>query len=100
MASLDAPIATQPSSTNMTVSNFPNPFTDRTTINFSVSKTSFVQATITNLLGSETAELFSGKLSAGEYSFKWGAGAMPPGMYNCILLINGQKKLLSLMLLR
>jgi hypothetical protein len=42
-----------------------------------------------NILGTEVAHLFSGELSAGEHTFAWDATSLPPGMYECIVQMNG-----------
>ena len=53
-----------------------------------------------NLLGAQVAPLFSGELSAGEHSFAWDASGMLPGMYECVVRMNGQVQQVSMTLIR
>jgi hypothetical protein len=70
--------------------NYPNPFSQQSTIEFSSTQQGYAEVTIMNLLGSEVAQLFSGELSAGEHTFTWNATGLPNGMYECIVRMNGQ----------
>lgn len=51
--------------------NFPNPFNPRTTIGFTLPKSSRVQLEIFNLKGELTAMLVDDKFSAGSYAIVW-----------------------------
>ncbi len=54
-----------------------------------------------NLLGVEVARLFSGTLEAGEHSFVWSKpAAMPDGMYECLVRMNGGVERVGMMVLR
>jgi hypothetical protein len=72
-----------------TIVAYPNPLTQSTTITFSSPESGVVEVTIVNLLGSQVKRIFSGELEAGAHSFEWDAGGMPPGMYECIVRMNG-----------
>ena len=87
-----------PSSNSVT--SFPNPFSQSTSIKFSSSNPTFTQVSIHNLLGSEVARLFSGELDGGEHSFTWDARGMPPGMYICIIRASGRTEELPVMLMK
>jgi hypothetical protein len=69
--------------------NYPNPFSQRSTIEFSSSEKGYAEVTVMNLLGSEVANIYSGELSAGDHFFTWDASGMAPGMYECIVQLNG-----------
>ena len=85
---------------NNSLSNYPNPFSQSTTINFSSPESGVAEVTIVNLLGSEVARIFSGELSAGEHSFKWSKPpSLPEGMYECIVRMNGRVEQMPMMLL-
>ena len=61
--------------------NYPNPFNPRTSINFSLPRTSNVSLKIFNLLGEEVATLASGQMGAGNHAVKWDATGAPSGVY-------------------
>jgi hypothetical protein len=78
----------------------PNPFSSSAKLTFSSSDHGMVEVSISNLLGSKVARLFSGELEAGEHSFTWDAQDMPPGMYLCLIRANGSTRQMPLMLVR
>jgi hypothetical protein len=47
---------------------------------------------VVNILGTEVAHIYSGELSVGEHSFTWDAIGLPPGMYECLVQMNGSVK--------
>jgi hypothetical protein len=66
--------------------NYPNPFNPTTTIDYAVSKQSFVSVKVYNLLGQEVRTLVSEEKGIGVYQAKWdgnnNVGAeVPSGMY-------------------
>lgn len=61
--------------------NFPNPFNPGTNIKFDLASHGEVMLTIYNSLGKEIENIFSGKLSAGSYQYKWNAANFPSGIY-------------------
>jgi len=66
------------------VQNYPNPFSQLTTISF-ISESGYTEVSVVNLLGEEVVRVFSGELSPGEHSVIWNAGGNVPGMYECIV---------------
>jgi hypothetical protein len=72
------------------IQSYPNPFSQSTTITFTSEAAGYADVRVVNLLGAEVAQLFSGELSAGEHSFSWDAKAAAPGMYECIVRMNGR----------
>ena len=80
-----APVA----SINNSLANYPNPFTQSTTISFSTPESGVASVSIVNILGTEVARIYSGELGAGEHSFQWDASGLAPGMYECIVQMNG-----------
>jgi photosystem II stability/assembly factor-like uncharacterized protein len=61
--------------------NYPNPFNPTTTIEFSLTHSSFVTVKIFNLLGQEVTTLVSKKLPAGSHKFPWDGGSLASGIY-------------------
>ncbi len=80
---------THVTSAESSLSNYPNPFNQSTTINFTTPESGVATVTTVNALGTEIARIFSGELSAGEHTFAWDATGLPPGMYECIVQMNG-----------
>ena len=80
--------------------NYPNPFSNQTTVNFTSTESGVAQISIVNLLGAEVAKLYSGELGAGEHSFSWDANGMSAGMYICVVRRNGGVEQVPVMLLR
>ncbi len=82
-------VATQPAS-DESLSNYPNPFTNSTTINITAKESGFATVSIVNQLGIEVSRVFAGEIGAGEHSFQWVRPAnVPPGMYECIVRVSG-----------
>ena len=61
--------------------NFPNPFNPTTTIVFEISRASFVNLDIYNLLGQKVVRLVSNRLSEGRYSVPFDGNRLPSGIY-------------------
>ena len=80
--------------------NYPNPFSQSTTMRYTAPEHGAAQVTIVNLLGEEVARLFSGEVEAGEHSFTWDASAEQPGMYECMIRMNDRVEQVPMVLLR
>lgn len=63
--------------------NYPNPFTTRTTIPFSLSNSGHVTVKIFDMLGNEIATLANQDMGAGPHEVVWNPGAAPSGSYVC-----------------
>lgn len=61
--------------------NYPNPFNPVTNFKFDIPKTSDVRITVYDILGSEVAVVFNGKLEAGFYSADFNASTLSSGIY-------------------
>ena len=85
-----------------TITNSPNPFSQSTTISYATEGTSHAEISLLNLLGTEVAHLFSGELAAsGEHTFTWNPNpALPDGMYECLIRMNGRVERVAMMLVR
>ncbi len=74
-----------PSTSNLDLKNYPNPFSTSTTIEYELQQHSTVQITIYNHLG-EQIELISEKYQPmGKHQFTWHAENQPAGVYYCTL---------------
>jgi hypothetical protein len=80
--------------------NYPNPFNPSTTIEFSISKPSYVSLKIFNLLGQEVANLVSENKSAGAHKVIWNPGNMTTGTYFYKLETNDYIETKKLILMR
>ena len=85
---------------NVILGAYPNPISSSTTINVATRTHGPAQITIHNLLGTEVARLFSGELGAGEHSFTWDARGVAPGMYECVVRMNGSVERVPMMVVR
>ena len=61
--------------------NFPNPFTDATTIRYSLPKTMHVRLSVYDILGKECVLLIEASQEAGIYSIEFDASELTPGIY-------------------
>jgi hypothetical protein len=61
--------------------NYPNPFVSSTTIPFTLGRAGRVRLKIYSLLGQPVAQLYDGRLEAGEYKYVWEAQTAKPGIY-------------------
>ena len=67
------------------ISNYPNPFTSSTTIEYELHEPSHVQLTIYNSIGVLVHESEDLYLPQGKHSFTWTANQLPMGVYYAIL---------------
>ncbi|MEM8488314.1 MAG: T9SS type A sorting domain-containing protein [Bacteroidota bacterium] len=61
--------------------NFPNPFTESTTIRYSLPQDMQVRLTVFDMLGREVQTLVEQRQAAGTYNINFEAGNLPAGMY-------------------
>jgi uncharacterized protein (DUF362 family) len=61
--------------------NYPNPFDERTTIQFSVGQAMHVDLKIYNVQGQEIAVLADGQMAPGTHTFTWDATGFEAGTY-------------------
>ncbi len=72
--------------------NYPNPFSESTTIVFQLADTAYVRLSIFDALGSELAVLVNKKLTAGEHQLPFNASRLAKGIYFYRLQIGNQQK--------
>ncbi len=61
--------------------NYPNPFNPTTTFSVALPENSDLIVTVFNALGQPVAELFNGKIAAGEHKFSFDAAHLASGLY-------------------
>ncbi|MFC2100505.1 lectin like domain-containing protein [Bacteroidota bacterium] len=82
-------------SNNYSFFNYPNPFSNTTTLKFELSKSALVEVTILDVMGKEVKKIFNQKVQEGRYSLKWNADnyqnqKVAPGIYFSTMRINGR----------
>jgi photosystem II stability/assembly factor-like uncharacterized protein len=86
---------------NGSVEVYPNPVSHSATIRFISQESGVAEIRLVNLLGVETARIFSGELEAGSHSFVWSAPKeLTPGMYECVVTANGRVQSIPIVLAR
>lgn len=75
----------EPESESLYLQAAPNPFSQHTKIEFSVSRPSYVRITISNINGQQIETLISTMVTAGEYGVSWNSENVPSGVYLCRL---------------
>ncbi len=80
--------------------NYPNPFNPSTTIEFSLSKQTFVQLTIFNALGQQVAVLVNKEMPAGAFKATFDAGDFTSGIYFYRLDTGGFQQTRKMLLIR
>jgi uncharacterized lipoprotein YddW (UPF0748 family) len=69
--------------------NYPNPFSETTTIRYELKKEGWVNLTIFNLAGTQVAQLVQQRQIEGNYETNWQADGLPNGVYICTLSLDG-----------
>ena len=67
------------------LTNYPNPFQDHTTIRYKISVDCFITLTLFNIYGKEIKTLINEKQSPGNYILAFSADDLPAGYYFCRL---------------
>jgi hypothetical protein len=78
--------------------NWPNPFSERTTLRFSLREPADVRLTVYDLLGREVGRLAEGSLPAGTHERVFEGGGFPAGLYVCRLQV-GEREFTRRMIL-
>jgi hypothetical protein len=78
--------------TAMNLSSYPNPFSDFTTISYSLPVDGRVTLEVENLLGVTVKTLINETQTRGRYELKLSGRDLPDGVYTAILHLNGPEK--------
>lgn len=81
ITSLAEPIVKKQIPQNLNLFNYPNPFNNTTTIEFSLPETGFVTLKVYNVIGQDIATIVSMNLVAGNYQYDWNASEYVSGIY-------------------
>ena len=81
-------------------SNYPNPFSQTTSIPYSLSTPGHVKLTIYDMLGRSVAVLVDDRKGEGAHSIQWDATKLPSGQYYARLVIDGKQSEIRMMHLR
>ncbi len=79
--------------------NYPNPFSNQTSIAYSLSRGADVTISVYNVMGQEVANLVNNFRTAGSYSVVWDASDVPAGIYTFRIKADGfaqTKKMMKL----
>lgn len=76
----------------ITISNYPNPFSNSTLINYSIPEKDKVCIKLVDITGREVAFLFTGDQTSGTHSFKYDSGNLDNGMYQLVIETNRYKQ--------
>ena len=82
------------------INNYPNPFQQYTTIEFSLYQPSNVLLEIYNATGNKVATLLDAQLGQGIYKTNFDAGNLPEGIYHSKLTVNGETSTGKLVLIK
>jgi hypothetical protein len=74
----------------LSLSSFPNPFRDETTIRVEMPESGRISIAMYALDGRMIEEIFDGETASGENKFVWNAGNQANGMYICKVQYQGQ----------
>ena len=82
------------------LSNYPNPFNPKTTIQYSIPKDEFVKLTVYDITGKIVKELMNGYKTAGKYSVEFNASSYSSGTYYYRLEAGEYKSIQKMMLVK
>jgi len=80
--------------------NYPNPFTDRTAIEYVLKKSSAVKLSLVDLTGKQMDVLEEKKQEAGGYQVLFDGSRYAAGMYLCVLEVDGKRSSKRMVLLK
>jgi hypothetical protein len=74
---------TQSAANSLTIENSPNPFSNSTTLYFSLPSDEYVRIRISDVLGRTVSDVYDGLLPAGPRSIELSLNDAMPGVYHC-----------------
>jgi uncharacterized lipoprotein YddW (UPF0748 family) len=69
--------------------NAPNPFSEATTLRYTLEETGFINLKIYDISGRQVADLVNEQQTVGEYRVEWRPNGLPSGVYIASLTTNG-----------
>ncbi len=77
---------------NALLTNYPNPFTRETTLQFSVEQASQVRLDVYDVLGRRVSTAVDRLYGSGVHQLRWDGSAMPGGVYFVRMQVDGQDR--------
>ena len=84
-------------SKSISVSNYPNPFSDQTTIRYTLSTDEHVRMVVYDIFGKEVAELLNELQTAGIHTLVYPTADLADGVYVCRILAGGMSETVQLL---
>lgn len=88
----------QAAGNNLTLINFPNPFSNSTTISFSLEKFSLIELSVYTIMGEKISVLEKGFASQGTHRYEWQVNNLSAGVY-WLSLDAGKKNIITKLVL-
>lgn len=82
------------------MSNYPNPFSDNTTIEFTLDKKAKVNLQILDECGRLVETLLNENLAQGKHSIQYNRKELPSGIYYCSLIADNRRKTTKLVIIK
>ena len=80
--------------------NYPNPFSQTTSIPYTLNNPGHVKLTVYDVLGRSVAVLVDGQKGEGVHTIQWDAATLPSGLYYARLEVDGKQSEIRMMHLR
>jgi len=93
-------IANSTQKQTISVSTYPNPFSDKVTIRYELKENGLVNLAIFDMFGKEVKSLVNEQQQSGIYNLQIEAGNLPAGVYYCRLNTNGQAESVQMVIIR
>ncbi|MFH1052106.1 MAG: lamin tail domain-containing protein [bacterium] len=85
----NSPIDVEDYFSNIEISNFPNPFNEKTEITVILNKNSNITLAVYDIFGRKIEDIFSGYLNQGKHNFRLNSVKLQSGMYFCRMQSDG-----------
>ncbi len=72
------------------LSNYPNPFNEKTRISYAVAESASVNISIYNAMGQLVKVLINETIPGGEYTLDLYGSELEKGLYHCVMLVDGK----------
>jgi hypothetical protein len=80
--------------------SYPNPFQDKTIIEFELAGSSKVKIDVLNVLGQSVAKVTEARFKAGRHTVEWTSEGIPAGIYFCRMEANSFKSIKRLLIIK
>jgi hypothetical protein len=84
----------------LNISNHPNPFSDKTTVLYTIPEEGFVDISIYSLQGEKIKTLVSDIVQSGEHQYEFDSGLLPSGVYTLVIQSGELKASTMLMVIK